>query len=210
MEFLTPVDISIYIKPEYYNQITTDDNLRNMAEKIMISEVTGYLNYRYITDEIFRSYGTVSVGQYLENNDRILYNNSIYVVNSPSGVTMSTSPNTFPIAPLQSYWKTDDRPLHLVKLCVDIFIWHLITRIQPQRVEETRRLLYADALDHLLKYAKGTQTLIGAPEKEYNVGVSIIWGSDYDMIYDPNWLYVGSRENLKIPRYSTSPNPLIP
>lgn len=210
MEFLTPIDISVYIKPEYYNQITTDTNLRDMAERIMISEVTSYLTYRFVTEEIFRGYGTVSVGQYVENNSRVLYNNNIYVVNNEAGLTMSTSPNNFPTSPLQSYWKNDDRPFHLVKLCVDIFIWHLMTRVQPQRIEESRRMLYLDAIEQILQYAKGTQTLIGAPERPENMGVSIIWGSDYDMIYDPNWLFVSNRTDLKIPRNTTSPNPLIP
>lgn len=207
MRFLTNTDIDVIIKPGYFNQITTTEAVINQAEKISLAEASSYITQRFNTDYLYRPYvvgATVSVGATgvsVEANGRLLWvDGFVYVNGLTSSVIIDSEIYPGSTFSATQSWLDDDRQAHLVELTTHIFIWNLLARVEPRRVEEIRKYLYDDSIDKLKKYAHGDITLVGIDTtnglRGGNQGVSIYWGSDYDTIFDINQLGYSNRPGL--------------
>ena len=207
MKFFTKNDIDIIIKPNYFDQIVTTQAVIDQAERISISEASSYIVQRFDTDYLYRSYtvgATVSpglTGVSIPANGRLLWVDGFVYVN---GLTSSVS-ITDEIYPGSTYsatqsWKDDDRQVHLVELTTHIFIWNLLARVEPKRIEEIRKYLYDESIAKLKQYAHGSITLVGITTenglRSNNAGVSIYWGSDYMDSFDINQLGYSNRPGL--------------
>lgn len=207
MRFLTQYDLDVMIKPEYMGQITNSPILMNAAETSAISEVSSYITQRFDTDYLFRPYvigATVApglTGSSISADGRLLWTDGFVYVN---GLTQSIS-ITSQIFPGSTFsatqsWLPDDRQVHLVDLVVHVFLFGLLIRVEPRRIEEVRKFMYDDSIKTLKQYARGEITLVGITTanglRPNNQGVSIYWGSDYDTNYDINQLGYSNRPGL--------------
>jgi len=201
MKFITNNDIDVIIKPDYFDQIVVTDLIINQAEKIALAEASSYITQRYDTDYLYRSYVVGVTGSTIQKNGRLLWSDGLVYVN---GLTNSViiSNQIYPgstFSATQS-WLEDDRQAHLLELTVHIFMWQLLARVEPRRVEEIRKYLYDDACEKLKRYAHGDITMagviVGTGLRDANAGVSFYWGSDYDTIFDINQLGFSNRPGL--------------
>lgn len=201
MKFITNNDIDVIIKPGYFDQIVTTESIINQAEKIALAEASSYITQRYDTDYLYRAYVVGASGSTIQANQRLLWSDGLVYVNGLTNSVIITN-EIFPgstFSATQS-WLEDDRQAHLLELTVHIFIWQLVARVEPRRVEEIRKFLYDDACIKLKQYAHGDTTMagvaVGTGLRSENAGVSIYWGSDYDTSFDINQLGYSNRPGL--------------
>lgn len=211
MKFITENDLSIIIKPDYFDQIVLDQNVIDQAEKIAIAQASSHITQRFDTDYLYRPYTIGLTGSTIDANGRILWNDGFIYVNGLTNSVIITNEiypgSTF--SATQS-WLEDDRPAHLVELTCHIYIWVLATRVEPRRVEEIRKYQYDEACKKLIEYAHGTITfpnvIVGKGLRANNQGVSVYWGSDYDTNFDINQIGYSNRPGL-YGSYSTIVDP---
>jgi hypothetical protein len=207
MKFLTQYDIDVMIKPDYLNQITTSSIIMNNAERSAIAEASSHITQRFDTDYLFRSYVTGATvapgltGVSVPADGRLLWVDGFVYVNSLTQ-SVSITNQVYPgstFSATQS-WGADDRQLILVDIIVHIFLFQMIIRVEPRRVEEIRKFMYDESIKSLKQYARGEITLVGITTanglRPNNQGVSIYWGSDYDTNFDINSIGYSNRPGL--------------
>jgi hypothetical protein len=212
MKFLTELDIDIIIKPNYFQQIVVDNAVINQAERIAIAEASSYITQRYETDYLYRPYVVGASGSTIEANQRLLWTDGLVYVNGLTGSVILDSEiypgSTF--SATQS-WLDDDRQPHLVEITTHIFIWILANRVEPRRIEEIRKYNYDMSLEKLKQYAHGDTSMVGIVVgtglRADNQGVSVYYGSDYNTIFDINYLGVSNRPGIYGSYSNMVPNP---
>lgn len=200
MKYLTKNDIDVIIKPNYFDQIVTTPAIIDQAERITLAEAGSYIDQRFNTSYLYRPYVIGLSGSEIKSNERVLWNEVIYVNGLTNSVTLNGEIYPGSTSSATQSWSDDDRQPHLLELTTHIFIWNLLARVEPKRIEEVRKFLYDDSIRKLKEYAHGDITMVGIDEtngiRPNNAGVSIYWGSDYNTCFDINQLGYSNRPGL--------------
>jgi hypothetical protein len=204
MNYIQSNESRLVISDTYLSQITTDDLIKNFSENIAIAEASSILEQRFDVDWMFRPVYQLSQTQTYLLNDRVNSSQSIYICITASATASGINNTTL-------FQKKDDRNPQLTLAICDIWIYHLLTSMSPQSVEENRKVRYRGAISLLGEWASGKKTLTGAKYLPYNQGNIVIWGSgsgtqfgmyelslsDRKDIYGTDSIYPSTQTNTK-------------
>ena len=185
--FILPEDYDVLITAEQLTQVTTDQENIDVCLRQSEEEVKEYLRHRFDVATDMRPVTSVAAdaGVTAAVNDRILQttSNIFYVCTAAATSEDLTDTNFFSVG--------DDRNQKLVQVTVDVFLYHLHTRLNPRNVPTHRKIRYdgdgdidkaMSATKWLLMVQKGTITPALTPTldddgEEVQDGQSIIYGA---------------------------------
>ena len=185
--FILPQDYDVLITDDQLTQVTTDQNNIDVCIEQSEEEVKEYLRHRFDVVFDMRPFQISSTGTGVTAiiNDRIYQSTTkiFYICKADATSESLTDTNFFIVQ--------DDRNQKLVQVVIDVFLYHLHTRLNPRNIPAHRKIRYdgdgdidkaMSATKWCLMVQKGTITPAltpvldadGEPEQD---GQSIIWGT---------------------------------
>ena len=185
--FILPQDYDVLITDDQLTQVTTDQKNIDVCLLQSEEEVKEYLRHRFNVELDMRPVTSVASddGVTAAVGDRIYQSTSKLFYLCTAVATSESLPNT------AFFSVGDDRNQKLVQVTVDVFLYHLHTRLNPRNVPMHRKIRYdgdgdidkaMSATKWLLMTQKGvitpdlTPTLDEDGEEEQD-GQSIIYGT---------------------------------
>lgn len=185
--FILPQDYDVLITDDQLTQVTTDQNNIDTCVKQSEEEVKEYLRHRFDVEFDMRAFKISSTGTGVtaKENDRVYQSTTkiLYICTADATSESLTDTNFFAVQ--------DDRNQKLVQVTVDVFLYHLHTRLNPRNVPMHRKIRYdgdgdidkaMSATKWLLMVQKGTvapnlTALLDDDGEEVQDGQSVIWGN---------------------------------
>ena len=187
MSFILDRDYSVLITDEQLGQITGNQTDKDVCLEQSEEEVKEYLRHRFDVAVDMRQFqiSTTGTGVTAALNERIYQSTTkkFYICTAAATSESLTDTNFFK--------EEDDRNQKLVQVTVDVFLYHLHTRLNPRNVPMHRKIRYdgdgdiqkaMSATKWLLMVQKGTITpdltpIVDEDEEQPDSGQSIEYGS---------------------------------
>ena len=185
--FVLPQDYDVLITDDQLTQVTTNQKNIDVCLEQSEEEVKEYLRHRFDVDFDMRTVASVAAdaGVTALKDARILQTVSALFYICVADATSEDLTNT------DFFVVSDDRNQKLVQVVVDVFLYHLHTRLNPRNIPMHRKIRYdgdgdvdkaMGATKWLLMTQKGTITPALTPAldeagEEKKDGQSIIWGN---------------------------------
>ena len=184
--FILPQDYDVLITDDQLTQVTTDQKNIDVCLLQSEEEVKEWLRHRFDVEFDMRPFQISSTGTGVTatKDDRIYQSTTeiFYICTADATSESLTDTNFFTVQ--------DDRNRKLVQVVVDVFLYHLHTRLNPRNIPVHRRLRYdgdgdiekaMSAVKWCSMVQKGTITPALTPSldedgEEIQDGQSVIWG----------------------------------
>ena len=184
--FILPQDYDVLITDDQLTQVTTDQKNIDVCLQQSEEEVKEWLRHRFDVEFDMRAFQieTGDDGVTATKDDRIFQSASGILYLCIADATSESLPDT------NFFIVQDDRNRKLVQVVVDVFLYHLHTRLNPRNIPVHRRLRYdgdgdiekaMSAVKWCSMVQKGTITPALTPSlnedgEEIQDGQSVIWG----------------------------------
>jgi hypothetical protein len=184
--FILPQDYDVLITDDQLTQVTTNQNNIDVCLQQSEEEVKEWLRHRFDVEFDMRAFKVVAGddGVTATKDDRIFQSTSGILYLCTVDATSESLPDT------NFFIVQDDRNRKLVQVVVDVFLYHLHTRLNPRNIPIHRRLRYdgdgdiekaMSAVKWCSMVQKGTITPALTPSldedgEEIQDGQSVIWG----------------------------------
>ncbi|MCK4909192.1 MAG: hypothetical protein KAS70_04780 [Planctomycetes bacterium] len=187
MSFILDRDYSVLITDDQLTQITGSQTDLDVCLEQSEEEVKEYLRHRFDVEVDMRSFQISSTGTGVTAilAERIFQSttNKLYICTAAATSESLTDTNFFA--------ESDDRNQKLVQVVVDVFLYHLHTRLNPRNIPAHRKIRYdgdgdieraMSATKWLLMTQKGTITpdltpILDEEGEQPDSGQSIEYGS---------------------------------
>lgn len=187
LSFIQPADYSVLITDEQLSQITTDQTDIDTCLLQSEEEIKEYLRHRYDVEYDMRSVTINDDGL----NIQAAKDDRLYIIDSGKFYLCILDSINNPITDTTYFTQVDDRNQKLVQITIDVFLYHLHTRLNPRNIPDHRKIRYdgngnietrMNAIKWLMMVQKGTITPLLTPMlddegEQLETGQSIIYGS---------------------------------
>ncbi len=185
--FVQDQDYRVLITTEQFAQITENQTDKDICLEQSLEEIKEYLRHRFDVEFEMRDIADASDA----GDVTALENARIWdVTNSLHYLCIKDATNQ-PLNATEFFTQTDDRNQKLVQVAVDVFLYHLHTRLNPRNIPEHRKIRYdgdgdiknaMSAVKWLLMVQKGTVApdltpLLDEDGEQLDTGQSIIYGN---------------------------------
>ena len=185
--FILPQDYDVLITDDQLEQVTTEQKNIDICIQQSEEEVKEYLRHRFDVETDMRPFQIEAADTPVTatTGDRIFQKNSgiFYLCTADAAAATLTDTAFFSVS--------DDRNQKLVQVVIDVFLYHLHTRLNPRNVPMHRKIRYdgdgdiekaMSATKWLLMVQKGTIAPALTPTldddgEEVQDGQSIIYGT---------------------------------
>ena len=173
MSFILERDYSVLITDDQLSQITTDQKNIDVCIEQSEEEVKEYLRHRFDVEVDMRQFqiSTTGNGVTAVKTDRIFQSTTFkfYICTADATSESLTDENFFK--------EEDDRNQKLVQVTIDVFLYHLHTRLNPRNIPMHRKIRY-DGDGDIHKAMSATKWLLMIQKGEITPALTPILDED--------------------------------
>lgn len=136
--FILESNYKVLITTDQLDQITTDQDIINECLEQSYEEIKEYLRHRFDVDFDMRVFAVpVDTSQVTASeNDRIYDSGNFKKYICIKDAVLRDLTNT------EYFTEKDDRNKKLVQITIDVFLYHLHTRLNPRNIPQHRKIRY--------------------------------------------------------------------